>query len=486
MGVQTLVGSSSHEGFRFNVVPLIPIALSMFCLSGLAFYHVELGGTGASSGLFQALVVGLYGTMGFVPSFMLSLLVLSWSSIWFITGSLSEPVGRLGRLLLLALSLAVLVNLQPEMGPGASHGGVIGHFLAVRLQSIFGYTLSTLLVAPLALVTLLLATDFFFYKYFETLGQGEATPRARPLSEVGVEEEATETLKSLRFVGVPQADPGSPPPVAVMPEPVDLVVAPETASPAQTGKRRLVLDVDEEIPWEPEGGGAPESPSPDRAEVGSPAGESRARPVEETARPQDEQAALVKQASEEHEEEEEESGAAQAGEYGDEEYEGEEYEEEADEEEADEEEADEEEADEDDEYEEEEYEEDEDEEEEDEDEDEVDLSLAEPDEEPPIHTGKGGEYEEPGEGATSEQLVMFLDQDEPEMDREPIVEIPHPMGEGLVQEAKELVLNSRRVSASYLQRRLRVNFQEAMGLLRVLKGQGVISIGEGETHGKLA
>ncbi len=251
MSVQTLVGPTSHEGFKFDIVPLLPIALSVFCLSGLAFYHVELSGTGVSSGVFQALVVGLYRILGFVPSFMLFLLVLSWSSIWFITGSLAEPVARLGRLLLLTLALAVLVNLQPEMGPAASHSGVIGHFLASRLESIFVYTLSTLLVAPLALVSLLLATDFFFYRYFETLGESQ-TPESVRTRELGVEHEATEALKTLRFSAPPSLEPETGPVHGVMPEPVDLVVAEEAPAPVSRGGRRVVLDVDEEIPWEPE------------------------------------------------------------------------------------------------------------------------------------------------------------------------------------------------------------------------------------------
>ena len=70
---------------------------------------------------------------------------------------------------------------------------------------------------------------------------------------------------------------------------------------------------------------------------------------------------------------------------------------------------------------------------------------------------------------------------------ERVVEIPHPIQvSGMLQEATELILKSGRVSATFLQRRLRVDFQQAMVLLSELKGQGLINIGEGETHGKLA
>ena len=256
MSAHTLAGTASTEEFRFHFVPLLPIATAVFCLSGLAFYHVELSGTGASEGLFQAVLVGLYEFLGFVPAFMLFLMILSWSSIWFISGSIADPVGRLGRMLLLTLSLAVLVNLKPEFGTPEAHSGIIGHFLAVRLQSIFGYTLSTLLVAPLALVTLLLATDFFFYRYFETLGTQDAGA-AGPAPEGGVETEVTETLKSLRFFDEPREELRAVPSVSPVPESsgsvgmvASLGAKARTVSP---GRQRLILDVEEEIPWEPGG-----------------------------------------------------------------------------------------------------------------------------------------------------------------------------------------------------------------------------------------
>ena len=111
---------------RISWAPLLPLALAVFLLSGLAYYHIQVRGTGvATEGLFQGLVALAYDLLGFVPAFMLCLLVLIWSSIWFISGQLQRPWGRLCRVLVFGLSLALVVNLTPE-GTATSDHGVLG------------------------------------------------------------------------------------------------------------------------------------------------------------------------------------------------------------------------------------------------------------------------------------------------------------------------------------------------------------------------
>ncbi len=81
---------------------------------------------------------------------------------------------------------------------------------------------------------------------------------------------------------------------------------------------------------------------------------------------------------------------------------------------------------------------------------------------------------------------------------EPIVPIPRPaeparqgrlfgaaLPDELVREAAAVVISSRRASATHLQRRLRVDYDEAMALLRVLGEQGVIEIDAGATQGRV-
>ena len=82
-------------------------------------------------------------------AFMLALLLLIWASIWFISGKLQRPWARGARILAFGLSLALVVNLGPD-GAAQDHGGAIGGYLADRLVSVFGYSLSTLLAAAAA------------------------------------------------------------------------------------------------------------------------------------------------------------------------------------------------------------------------------------------------------------------------------------------------------------------------------------------------
>ena len=80
---------------------------------------------------------------------------------------------------------------------------------------------------------------------------------------------------------------------------------------------------------------------------------------------------------------------------------------------------------------------------------------------------------------------------------EPIVTIPRPepgrqqrlfaaeVDEDTIAEAVEMVTSSGRASASQLQRRLRIDYEQAMELLAVLAARGVIELGEGESQGRV-
>ena len=215
--------------------PLLPVAASVFGLSALLYCKVQGLAGQPASGLMQNLVLGVYEGLGFVPAFMLCILVLSWSSIWFITGTLDQPWGRLLRVTLAALALALLVNL----GGNNPDGGLLGDVLARRLESVLGPVLSSLLVIVAAVAAVLLATDFFFYRYFESLGRGDPATRvvpagAAPLSaapEPGVESEAPAALEPAPAVPswlqrAPVAEFPSPGPAA---PPASPVVTPEVA-----------------------------------------------------------------------------------------------------------------------------------------------------------------------------------------------------------------------------------------------------------------
>jgi DNA segregation ATPase FtsK/SpoIIIE-like protein len=57
--------------------------------------------------------------------------------------------------------------------------------------------------------------------------------------------------------------------------------------------------------------------------------------------------------------------------------------------------------------------------------------------------------------------------------------------EALVREAVELVTSTRRASVALLQRKLQIDFEQAMEVLGVLARRGVIDLGAGETQGRV-
>ncbi len=182
--------------------PLVPIAIATFALSALVSYHLRADGGTESRSLLQQVIIGIYQFVGFVPSFLFFLLVLSWSTIWFVTGKLERPGARLLRLLGLTLSLAICANLWTRPGEVLPHSGALGAWLAGRMVSVLGAVLSTLLLVPLTFVSLLLATDTFFVSYFEGIGTArKPEPEDEEAgTDVGVEAEVAEHLKSLSTV----------------------------------------------------------------------------------------------------------------------------------------------------------------------------------------------------------------------------------------------------------------------------------------------
>ena len=57
--------------------------------------------------------------------------------------------------------------------------------------------------------------------------------------------------------------------------------------------------------------------------------------------------------------------------------------------------------------------------------------------------------------------------------------------EPVILEAIELVTASRRASATYLQRKLRIDFEQAMELLGVLAHREIIELEKGESQGRV-
>ncbi|MBL9077711.1 MAG: hypothetical protein JNL08_09415 [Planctomycetes bacterium] len=229
--------------------PLLPIGVSVFSLSALIYYHVKLEVVEVRSAL-QVVIAGIYQAVGLAPAVMFFLLTLTWSSIWFVTGKLDRPVLRIGRLLAMTVMLGVFLNLGDGGVAAASHKGELGAWLAGCLVAAFGYLPSLVLVWAVTFASLLLATDFFFSDSFERL-------RHRPSAESGVEPAVTEHLRGLGALS--QAAPTAPmaPPVELGPleelAPLPpLVVEPQVAAAAATAPTAAAeADEADEAAYEP-------------------------------------------------------------------------------------------------------------------------------------------------------------------------------------------------------------------------------------------
>jgi hypothetical protein len=206
MVVQTIAESPRRLSPRLSwALPLLPAAISGFCFSALLYYHLQVGAGVDARGWIQGSVVGMYRLLGFVPAMMLALVAFVWSTIWYVRGTIERPWRRVVRVLALAVTLAILLGLQPTSG-GPSGGGVLGGFLAQRLESAVGYVVGTVVVSMAVLFALLLATDMMFFRYFESLARAAAPAGARRRQEDGVENEVVQDMKTLQLEGGFAAD----------------------------------------------------------------------------------------------------------------------------------------------------------------------------------------------------------------------------------------------------------------------------------------
>ena len=209
-------GGSSVEGARAWFVPpgllspLLLIAVSAFFLAALFYMRFNLPAGTPAEGLWTGLVIQTMRFLGFVPSVMLFVLLLAWSSIWYLTGELDRLAERAQRTGVLVLCLAICVNLDHEVQP--PFGGWLGWHLATPLESVFRTTLSILVMAGLTVSSLLLATDGLFYRYFDssfaTGGKAASpVPRSQPLAAPGdgVEDETADVFRSIADAFEPAA-----------------------------------------------------------------------------------------------------------------------------------------------------------------------------------------------------------------------------------------------------------------------------------------
>lgn len=227
---------------------LLPIGGSVFCLSALVYYHLHHDDLAVASTL-QVLIAGIYRFLGFAPAFLFFLLLLSWSSIWFVVGRIDRPMGRLLRLAAMTVMLGVLMNLGEGRAEPAFRKGELGAWLAEHLVASFGYYPSLVMVWAVTFGALLLATDYFFSEYFERLRPSEER------ADEGVEAAVTDHLKQLGTVPGParrEAETG-PAVVEVRSEPAAGAAVPHGAPSASVVADDAEVDVEPlvDVPTEP-------------------------------------------------------------------------------------------------------------------------------------------------------------------------------------------------------------------------------------------
>jgi hypothetical protein len=192
----------------------LPAGFSVLSLSALVYYHLQLrhGPVQPTSAL-QYLYAGLYEALGLAPAVMFFLLVAVWSVIWSVRGVLERPLSKLVRLVAMTLMIGIWVNLGDGGLAPALHKGAIGAWFAEALHGSFGYWPSLLLVGAMTIASVMLATDFLFADLFEQI-RADASRRT---TELGVEPQVSEHLKGLAS---PPKPPSVPPPLRSEPAPV--------------------------------------------------------------------------------------------------------------------------------------------------------------------------------------------------------------------------------------------------------------------------
>ncbi len=222
--------------------PFVPMGIAALSLSAVSYYHLHRHEFVPQSAL-QRFFAGVHGFLGFAPSVMFFGMVIVWSTLWCVTGRIDRPLGRLLRLVAMAVMLGMLLNLGGGGTATVDHQGALGAWCAGVLVDGFGYVVSLLLVGVMTLASVLLATDFFFQDAFERL-RSSARP-AVPAADGGVEPAVAEHLRRLaEEVPAEPAVPVAAAPVSASPsEPVvDAFVPPVTNEVEEPRRRRSYFE----------------------------------------------------------------------------------------------------------------------------------------------------------------------------------------------------------------------------------------------------
>lgn len=228
-----------------RILQILPAGVSVTSMASLTYYHVQrMQGPVTPKSLLQHWYISLYESVGFAPSLLFFLLVTVWSVLWFATGRLERPLGRLGRLVAMAVLLGVALNLGAgSVAPGPQKGE-LGAWLGSVLVGMVGYYPSLLLVWAATLGALLLATDFFFADSFERLWRARSSATDEAGVEAGVTEHLRQLGSSLRPTPSASADEAIARPAESLPSSASFAAAVAAAAAAAEAQERQSPDAE--------------------------------------------------------------------------------------------------------------------------------------------------------------------------------------------------------------------------------------------------
>jgi len=246
----------ARKGMRVTeLVALAVFGLSLFLFASILLYAPEeFFGAAAYQEFTYTCARGLYENLG-AASHVLLLLTAFWSGAVFF----QNRVGNLGLktfgTAVLTVAVAALATLGSKPDTGEPHklvaGGLVGVFLEGHLLASLGRTLAFLLVGLTALISLIFATDWFFYdlvRGFRARDRAEDEQPSEPLAPATEPEpEGPGIGADLLAVAAPLAPE---PPVAVMEEePVPAAVQPhQEPTPEETNGSREAVRAEDDAP----------------------------------------------------------------------------------------------------------------------------------------------------------------------------------------------------------------------------------------------
>jgi len=228
-----------------RILQILPAGVSVTSMASLSYYHIQrMQGPVMPKSLLQHWYIALYESVGFAPALLFFLLVTVWSVLWFATGRLERPIGRLGRLIAMAVLLGVALNLGAgSVAPGPQKGE-LGAWLGSVLVGMVGYYPSLLLVWAATLGALLLATDFFFADSFERLWRARSSAADEAGVEAGVTEHLRQLGSALRPTSAATADEAVSRPAEPLPSSASFAAAVAAAAAAAEAQERQSLEAE--------------------------------------------------------------------------------------------------------------------------------------------------------------------------------------------------------------------------------------------------